>query len=362
MNWTKTKKILLLLSVVIILFAGIYFKLSKNQAAVQNEIKEEQSLGWYNAQATIVRDSVFIDSLIYRGSVEAGQTISVTTETEGKIIYSGIEKGKQVSKGTLLAKLDPVTKTAAHKINQDAYDKAVKDYNNLKALLATGNASAIEVSNAKLQMQNTESQLSISEKQLSQTIVTAPAKGVIFEKKVNIGEFVGSGTQLCAIAALDEVRITVYLPETLIAGIRIGDNVKIKADAYPGLIFSGKVNAIIPVSSDAKTFPTEIIIKNDRPSKLLAGMSTSVVFNADKTSIGIAIPRTAITANKKGNFVYVIHRSDKAVLTPITIGKSYGDYIVVSDGLHKGDTIMINGMLNAADGKQIQHLDIHQSF
>jgi co-chaperonin GroES (HSP10) len=89
-------------------------------------------------------------------------------------------------------------------------------------------------------------------------------------------------------------------------------------------------------------------------------MSTAVEFNADKTSSGIAIPRTAITANKKGNFVYVIHKSDKAVLTPIATAKSYGDYIMVTDGLHKGDTIMTNGMLNAADGKQIQHLDIHQ--
>ncbi|WP_343692439.1 efflux RND transporter periplasmic adaptor subunit [Chitinophaga sp.] len=360
MNWTKTKKILLLLSVVIILSVGIYFKLSGNQAAVQNEIKEEQSLGWYNAQAAIVRDTIFIDSLVYRGSVEAGQTTTVTAETEGKIIYSAIEKGIQVSKGSLLAKLDPVTKAATHKINQDVYEKAVKDYNNLKALLSTGNASEIEVSNAKLQMQNAASQLSISEKQIAQTVVTAPARGVIFEKKVNNGEFVAPGTPLCSIASLDEVKVTVYLPETVIAGVKINDDVKIKVDAYPDVPFSGEVNAIIPVASDARTFPIEVIVKNNRPFKLLAGMSISVVFNADRTIKGTAIPRTAMITNKKGNFVYVIHKSDKAVLTAITIGKSYGDYVMVTDGIQRGDTIMINGMLNAADGKQIQHVDIHQ--
>jgi len=67
------------------------------------------------------------------------------------------------------------------------------------------------------------------------------------------------------------VLVNVFVQENEVALLKKGANVSIQADAYPGIRFKGKVSAIIPVASAAKTFPVEIKIANNKAQKLLAG-------------------------------------------------------------------------------------------
>jgi membrane fusion protein (multidrug efflux system) len=251
-------------------------------------------------------------------------------------------------------------RSSSFQISADTYSKAKNDYAKLKELQQSGNASGAEVENAKLQMQNAASQLNISKKQVGQTLVPAPESGTIIDKKINQGEYVTPGTTLGTMACLDEVLVNVFVQENQVALLKKGTSVIVRTDVYPGVNYMGKISAIIPVASAAKTFPVEIRIVNNKPQKLLAGMNASVIFGEDKKSTALVIPRSALTGNKKQAAVYLIHQSRHAVFTPIVLGKEYDTYLGVSGGLKAGDTVMTSGLLNVEPGKKIQWLTVQQ--
>lgn len=351
---------MLMIGAAALVIVGVMAKLNSNQEVVKNEIKQELKTVGYAARATLVKEINFSDAYSYRGTIEAGKIITLTAETDGKVVYSAIEKGNTVTKGATLVKVDRSTRSSSYQISEDTYYKAKSDYVKLKELQESGNASGAEVDNAKLQMQNAASQLNISKKQVGQTSVLAPESGTVIDKKINAGEYVTPGTALGAIACLNEVLVNVFVQETEVAQLKRGTVITVRADAYPGITFKGKISAIIPVASAAKTFPVEIRIVNNKPQKLLAGMNASVIFRDEKRSTALVIPRSALTGDKKQAAVYLIHQSRHPVLTPIVPGKEYDIYLGVSSGLKAGDTVMTSGLLNVEPGKKIQWLTIQK--
>ncbi|AMR33095.1 hypothetical protein A0256_17575 [Mucilaginibacter sp. PAMC 26640] len=338
---------------------AIISRLNNNKEAVQNEIIQELQPVGYAAHAALVKEMHFSDAFTYRGAVEAGKTITLTSETDGKVIYSAIEKGLVVTKGAILVRVDPSTRASGNQINEHFYTKAKADYLKLKELQESGNASGMEVENARLLMQNAGFQRNISKKQVEQTLILAPETGTVIDKKINQGEYVTSGITLGTMACLNNVVVNVFVQENEIAHLKNGDTAMVKADAYPDITFRGKISAIIPVASSAKTFPVEIRVVNNKASKLLSGMNVTVTFQGDKRSNALVIPRSALTNNKGQSAVYLIHRSRHPVLTPIVLGKEFDNFLSVSSGLKVGDTVMTTGLLNVEPGKKLQTLTIN---
>lgn len=339
---------------------AVLSKLKSNQDVTKNEIRQELKPIGFAARACLVKEISFSDAYNYRGTVEAGKMITLTAETEGKVVYTAIEKGKAITKGSILAKVDRSTRSSNLQINQDTYEKSKSDYTKLKELLESGNASGMEVENAKLQMQHAASQLSISKKLVGQTLILSPENGIITDKKINQGEYVTPGSTLGSIACLNEVLINVFVQENKVTRLKNGTKVIIHADVYPHTSFTGMVSAIIPVASAAKTFPIEIRVINNKPQKLLAGMNVTVFFGQENRSKILVIPRSALTADKKQTAVYLVHQSRHTVLTPIIIGQEYSTSLGVSSGLKAGDTVMTSGLLNVEPGKKLQWLTVQK--
>jgi membrane fusion protein (multidrug efflux system) len=80
--------------------------------------------------------------------------------------------------------------------------------------------------------------------QLSYTRITAPESGVVSRKNVEVGQLVQPGQPLMSIVADSVVWITANFKETQLAEMRIGQNVELEVDAYPGCVAEGKVESI----------------------------------------------------------------------------------------------------------------------
>lgn len=346
----------------ILLLSGgwVAYKLRVNSNITHAEIQAELKPVYYTAGGAVVREMDFSGAFEYRGTVEAGKIITLSAESEGKILYSAMRKGISVPKGLLLVKIDGPVREANYQVSQDNYNKAKSDYDKLSALLASGNATGQEVENAQLQMQNAASQVNINKTLVDQTSVVAPDTGVIVDRKISQGEYVQVGSPLGTLVCLNEVFVNVYIPENRVSQIKAGSLVTVKADAYPGIGYPGAVTAVIPVASAAQTFPVEIKLANFKKEKLMAGMNVSVVFAGDQRSKALVIPRTALVAAGKQTAVYLIGHSLKPILTPVVIGHEYGTFLEVLNGLQSGDTVMTSGQSNVEPGFSLQHLQLGQ--
>lgn len=97
-----------------------------------------------------------------------------------------------------------------------------------------------EIRAAQAAVELAKTRLAQTEKALSDCVITAPLSGIITLKSVEQGEMVASGTPLATLSRLDEVWLSLYLPETQLAGVVLGQKVAVKTDGsetrYEGIV------------------------------------------------------------------------------------------------------------------------------
>jgi membrane fusion protein, multidrug efflux system len=89
--------------------------------------------------------------------------------------------------------------------------------------------------------------LTLAHINLGYTRIVAPESGIVSERKVRPGQLVSPGTQVISLVQSD-VWVQANYKETQVRQIRAGDPAEIRVDAFPGVIFRGKVEHVSPAS------------------------------------------------------------------------------------------------------------------
>jgi membrane fusion protein (multidrug efflux system) len=89
--------------------------------------------------------------------------------------------------------------------------------------------------------------LSLAQTNLGYTRIVAPEDGIVSERKVRAGQLVSPGTQVLTLVQRN-VWVQANYKETQVRHMRAGDRVEIKIDAFPGVVFHGKVDQVAPAS------------------------------------------------------------------------------------------------------------------
>ena len=89
--------------------------------------------------------------------------------------------------------------------------------------------------------------LSLARTNLGYTRIVAPEDGIVSEREVRAGQLVSPGTQVISLVQ-NEVWVQANYKETQVRHIRPGDPAEIRVDAFPGVIFRGKVDHVSPAS------------------------------------------------------------------------------------------------------------------
>lgn len=79
---------------------------------------------------------------------------------------------------------------------------------------------------------------------LDNTRVTSPISGILIERYLNVGEVVMPEKPIAAIADTGQLRINAEVDETDAGRLKLGDPVEIRAYAYPGRVYKGRVEEI----------------------------------------------------------------------------------------------------------------------
>lgn len=104
-----------------------------------------------------------------------------------------------------------------------------------------------EIRLAQTQVDQADARLALTEKAVTDCTITSSINGVVTTRIHEEGEFVPVGAPLITVSRLDEVWLSVYVPETALGGVKIGQNARIKIDGRPDF-FDGKVTYISPTA------------------------------------------------------------------------------------------------------------------
>jgi multidrug resistance efflux pump len=126
---------------------------------------------------------------------------------------------------------------------------------------AQANPTAEDIAIAQAQAQEAEAALAAIETQLAKQTLVAPHAGLISQKLINAGELAAPGTTLLELSDIETVDLTVYIPETRIGQVKIGQQVRVYVDAYSHEQFEGVVSFI---AHQAEFTPRNIQTQEER--------------------------------------------------------------------------------------------------
>lgn len=137
---------------------------------------------------------------------------------------------------------------AGQVITKEAYDHASKA---LEAAVAQNDAakSAIQVSKAQVQsasaaIESAQAQVNVLQTMLRNTKLYAPVDGVIAKRWLMAGDITQPGQSIMTLNNNKNLWVSVYLEETKVGTLHLNQKAKFDVDAYPGVVFTGKIISI----------------------------------------------------------------------------------------------------------------------
>lgn len=124
-----------------------------------------------------------------------------------------------------------------------------------------------EIAQIKAGFQNSEANVELIKKQISDSHITAPIDGFIVDRYVEMGESINYGSSLFKLSDLSLVELVVYINEENLGKVKLGQNVEITTDSYSDKVYEGKV---IFISPEAEFTPKNIQTKDERTKLVFA--------------------------------------------------------------------------------------------
>jgi membrane fusion protein, multidrug efflux system len=328
------------------------------------------------AQPTMVgRESIAIaerrrveDGPPISGQLAADKQATVRAQVSGAVLQTTVEQGQRVSAGTLLARLDDagiqqsyLSARSSVTTAQSASALSTRELQRAEKLLAAGavaerDLEASRQSNAGAQaaLADARARLSLAEKQLSYTRVTAPFSGVVSERQANAGDVVSPGTAMFTVVEPSSMRLEASVPAEQLASVKVGDPVTFTVSGYGDKKFTGRITRVNPVA-DATTRQVRIYASIPNDGATLVGGLFAEGRVASESREGIVLPMTAVDQRGTAPFVMRLKngRSEKVTVT-LGLQDASTESVEIRGGLAVGDTVLVGAAQGISAGTAVR--------
>ncbi len=109
--------------------------------------------------------------------------------------------------------------------------------------------------------------LGVLQAQSNKMTLKSPVNGIVSRRAAHAGEVASPNSTLLSVTNLETVKLTIYVPETQIGTIKIGDEIFVKVDSFPGKEFKGRV---VFISTQAEFTPRNVQTQAERVNTVFA--------------------------------------------------------------------------------------------
>jgi membrane fusion protein (multidrug efflux system) len=296
------------------------------------------------------------------GSLRAVKGADLSLEVSGVVESISFNSGDDIEEGAPLIKLrtaDDVARLrslqAMAELSDLTYERDQKQFKMQAVSQATLDTDAANLKNAQAQVAQQQAIL-------DKKFLRAPFAGHLGIRAVDLGQYLGPGTVIVTLQALDPIFVDFFVPQQSVDQMRLEQSVAVKVDAFKDRTFVGEISAINPkVDTGSRNVQVRATLKNP-DHKLLPGMYATVDITTGSPKNYVTLPQTAITYNPYGDTVYVVENKGVdadgkpqliARQTFVTIGPTRGDQVAVLKGVEDGDMIVTAGQIKLHNGSVV---------
>lgn len=289
-----------------------------------------------------------VEAVYATGTVEPVRWAKMGSKITGRISEILAKEGDQVTRGSVLARLDDrearanVKQLAAREeflrdeearrkklfdkqlISRQDYEKAVSDHE-----------QALETLNAARQV-------------LADLTLTSPLTGKVLRQDGQVGEIVTSASVLFWVGQSDRLWVVAEVDEEDIPRIRPRQRVLIKADAFANEALEGEVTEITPKGDPInKTYRVRVGLPENTPLKI--GMTTEVNILVREERDALLVPVSALI----GSHLWIV-RDARAWHREVKVGVVGDRMAQVVSGVAEGDTVVLYPPATLKDGQHVR--------
>ena len=171
---------------------------------------------------------------------------------------------------------------------------------------------------------------------------SSPIAGTVIRKAVVEGQYVDEGMTLFELANLTRVWVVASVPEQDIRSVRMGEPVEVTVEAYPGLLFRGRVGFIEPVlDADSRTVRVRTELANPE-GKLRPNMYARVTLKPAPREV-LAVPSSAILFTGRQPLVWVESEPGRFAPRTVSVGLTAGAFTEILTGVNEGEMVAATG-------------------
>jgi Cu(I)/Ag(I) efflux system membrane fusion protein len=170
----------------------------------------------------------------------------------------------------------------------------------------------------------------------------APVSGVIAELGVREGMTVTAGQTLFRIVDLSSVWVTAEVPEAQAAWLVPGAAVEARVPAWPGVVFAGRVGALLPdVNATTRTIRSRIEVANPG-ERLKPGMFATLSVSRGPGKATVLVPSEAVIRTGERNVV-IVAEANRFVPVDVQVGQELGGRSEILKGITAGTKVVVSG-------------------
>lgn len=301
------------------------------------------------------------------GTVTAGSEVALGFPISGTMVNRPVDLGALVSKGDVLAQLDPKDLQAevrsaqagvlvaetnlgsaqeaanrATELAERGVDSTTRKEDSQRALVA-----------AQAGVEQAQANLARAQDKLDLGQLRAPQDGVIIGAYQDAGALVSPGLEVLRLARTDEREVIVDISEQGLADLDIGMRFDVALVASPRLTTTATLIQIDPVAESATRARRVHFVLTDPPPGFRFGALVQMHAIIDET-VAISLPFSAVLNPTGDASVWLVNRDNNTVTQhTITLGEKFGDRVRINAGISLGDEVILRGIHSLHEGQTI---------
>jgi len=312
---------------------------------------------------TSVREVMWQPTWEAVATLRAVQGVEIAPEVSGIVDHVALHSGEIVKQGEVLVQLLDDSDRAQLRALTAQAQLAESVLKRDRALYEIKVVSAATLDTDVHNLENAQALQQQQAAMVSKKCIRAPFSGRLGISTVTRGQYLNAGASFVSLQATDTVLLDFEIPQQQAPQLAVGRVVHATTDAWPGVTFTGTVNAIDPdVDPKTRNIQVEATIPNS-DHRLTPGMYMKASVDLGVPQQQTVISQSALQFNLYGTTVFVIEPGKSVGGKPavpvarerlVTLGQAKGNDVVVLAGIKPGERIVDNGQLKLKNNTPVR--------
>lgn len=305
------------------------------------------------AEIEVVSEGTGVVTNVYVGEILAKADIPLVFPLGGQLTSIQVKSGQHVREGQVIATVDNTQAKAMLESAEAMLGQAEDAWRRLKPVHENGGLSDVKWVEMETNLSKARSMVLSSRKRYDDCTLRASQAGVANLYDIEVGQHLNVGQPIGSLLDMTGKRASFTVPESEIGHLIHGDKLTVSLPALD-LTFDATLDEKALVATRlAHTYKVTVILDPKANTDiLLPGMVCRVVTNS-KEHQGYIISSGCVQTQQSGNTVWVV-RNGRVERVPIVIGAFVENGVLVTEGLHAGDTVVSKGYQKMYKGARIQ--------